>query len=275
LYVLDKDGPHYKEQEQEAREYVKKIILGKLDAKREITTTAQTQLQESSEGARAARAGEQEKAAAAGAWNQLYTGETAAEKKAAADILLGTPIAQQAGLLGIDMSQNGKIKLTYQNPVKNRTIDYLDTNQNPINLRDFSALGVELHGIVDRDKAVKAAGSGTGFGKVTDLATVTSQRQGPPPAAPEPVKIPDSIFKIKSEQSAQNIKSLLPAGFKVEEDTGFFGASNDVVITAPNGETFKYNANLTNPSEIPVAKEGLQNFIKENSTAGGVFAQFN
>jgi hypothetical protein len=275
LYVLDKDGPNYKEQEQEAREYVKKIILGKLDAKREITTTAQTQLQESSEGARAARAGEQEKAAAAGAWNQLYTGETAAEKKAAADILLGTPIAQQAGLLGIDMSQNGKIKLTYQNPVKNRTIDYLDTNQNPINLRDFSALGVELHGIVDRDKAVKAAGSGTGFGKVTDLATVTSQRQGPPPAAPEPVKIPDSIFKIKSEQSAQNIKSLLPAGFKVEEDTGFFGASNDVVITAPNGETFKYNANLTNPSEIPVAKEGLQNFIKENSTAGGVFAQFN
>jgi hypothetical protein len=36
LYVLDKDGPNYKEQEQEARDYVKKIILGKLDAKREI-----------------------------------------------------------------------------------------------------------------------------------------------------------------------------------------------------------------------------------------------
>ena len=46
LYVLDKDGPHYKEQEQEAREYVKKIILGKLDSKRELATTAQTQLQE-------------------------------------------------------------------------------------------------------------------------------------------------------------------------------------------------------------------------------------
>jgi hypothetical protein len=36
LYVLDKDAPHYKEQEQEARDYVKKLILGKLDAKREI-----------------------------------------------------------------------------------------------------------------------------------------------------------------------------------------------------------------------------------------------
>ena len=46
LYVLDKNGPHYKEQEQEAREYVEKTILGKLDAKREITPTSQTQLQE-------------------------------------------------------------------------------------------------------------------------------------------------------------------------------------------------------------------------------------
>jgi hypothetical protein len=173
------------------------------------------------------------------------------------------------------MSQEGKIILKYDEPIKNRTIDYLDANNNPISLRDFSGLGVELHGVVDRDKAVKAGGGGSGFGRIADYKTVTSQRQGPPPAAPEPVKIPDSIFKIKSEQSAQNIKSLLPAGFKVEEDTGFFGASNDVVITAPNGETFKYNANLTNPSEIPVAKEGLQNFIKENSTAGGVFAQFN
>lgn len=46
LYVLDESGPHYKEQEQEAREYVEKLILSKLDAKREIDPTAQTQLQE-------------------------------------------------------------------------------------------------------------------------------------------------------------------------------------------------------------------------------------
>lgn len=46
LPIIDKNAPHYKEQEQEAREYVKKIILGKLDAKREISTTPQTQLQE-------------------------------------------------------------------------------------------------------------------------------------------------------------------------------------------------------------------------------------
>ena len=42
LYVLDMDGPHYKEQEQEAREYVRKLILSKLDSKREFSTTSQS-----------------------------------------------------------------------------------------------------------------------------------------------------------------------------------------------------------------------------------------
>jgi hypothetical protein len=273
LYVLDKDAPHYKEQEQEARDYVKKLILGKLDAKKEIATTAQTQAQFAPESVTKGRAEAAQAEAAAGYWNQLYTGKTAAEKKAAADTLLGTPIAQQAGLLGIDLTENGKIKLTYADPIKNRTIDYLDANKNPVSLRDFSGLGVELHGVVDRDKAVRAGGGGTGFGMVDNLDTVTSQRQGPA-AAPVTVRIPDSIFTIKSEQSAQNIKSLLPSNFVVEENTGFFGASNDVVITAPNGDTFTYNANL-NADEIPAAKEGLQNFIKANSTAGGVGAKYN
>jgi hypothetical protein len=275
LPTLDESAPNYKEQEQEARDYVKKIILGKLDAKREIVPISKEQVQFTPEyvtrGATAAKDAE----AAAGYWNQLYTGQTAAEKKAAADILLGTPIAQQQGLLGIDMSQNGKITLKYADPVKNRTLDYLDASGNPINLRDFSALGVELHGIVDRDKAVRAGGGGAGFGNVAaeDLMNVKSTRQGPA-AAPVIVKVPDSIFTIKSEQSVQNLKSLLPADFVIEENTGFFGASNDVVVTAPTGEKFTYNANLS-PAEIPTAKEGLQNFIKANSTAGGVGAKYN
>jgi len=42
LYVLDMDGPNYKEQEQEARDYVRKLILSKLDSKREFSTTSQS-----------------------------------------------------------------------------------------------------------------------------------------------------------------------------------------------------------------------------------------
>jgi hypothetical protein len=46
LAVLDDEAPHYKEQVNQAREWVKKTMLGKLDSKRKVDTTAQTQLQE-------------------------------------------------------------------------------------------------------------------------------------------------------------------------------------------------------------------------------------
>jgi hypothetical protein len=269
--------PQFSEEQMKvSNEAMRTEVRAKYDYKKGVDPTAQAQAQYAPESVTRGRAEAAQAEAAAGYWNQLYTGKTAAEKKAAADTLLGTPIAQQAGLLAIDLTKNGKITLKYADPIKNRTIDYLDTSGNPVSLRDFSGLGVELHGVVDREKAVKAGGGGTGFGKVDDLDTVISQRQGPPPAASAPVKIPDNIFTIKSGQSAKNIKLLLPANFKVEEDTGFFGVSNDVVITAPSGDTFTYNANLTNASEIPAAKEGLQNFIKANTAAGdGVFSQFN
>ena len=278
LPVLDMDGPHYKEQEQEAREYVEKTILGKLDAKREIVPIQKEQIQYAPEDVRRGAADAKAADAAAGYWNQLYTGRTAAEKKAAADTLLGTPIAQAAGLLGIDLTQNGKIKLTYVDPVKNRTIDYLDANKKPVSLRDFSGLGVELHGVVDRDKAVKAGGGGTEFGAVadTDLKTVTSQRQGEAPQAPKPVKIPQNIFTIKSVKSAANLQGLLPPGFTVEDAGGNTG--NDVHVYAPgqskaNKDTpYIFNANL-NASEIPAAQEALQQFINTNN-AGGVMGGY-
>jgi hypothetical protein len=263
LYVLDKEAPHYKEQEQEAREYVKKLILGKLDGKRELATTAQTQAQFAPESVTKGRAEAAQAEAAAGYWNQLYTGKTAAEKKAAANTLLGTPIAQQAGLLGIDLTENGKIKLTYADPIKNRTIDYLDTSGNPINLRDFSGLGVELHGVVDRDKAVKAGGGGTGFGKVDDLATVTSQRQGVTPQAAS-VSVPLSAITEESSKASTNLQSALPSGFTVNDLGGAFG--NDVEIVAPDKKTkYKYTAKK-GAVAAEVIKKDIEAFVKNNTS---------
>ena len=40
--VMDENGPHYKEQYQEVVDFTKKLILSKLDAKREISTTSQS-----------------------------------------------------------------------------------------------------------------------------------------------------------------------------------------------------------------------------------------
>jgi hypothetical protein len=211
----------------------------------------------------------------AGAWNQLYTGKTASEKKAAADILLGTPIAQDAGLIGIDLTEKGKIKLEYNNNVKDRTISYLDSNGNPIPIRDFSGLGVELHGIVDRDKAVKAAG-GTGvFGEVgdQDLIQVVSRRRGGVEGGAEqvPINIPESILTAPSQDASVNLQSILPSGFTVTDDGGRIG--NKITITAPNKAKYKTDTKLS-ASKVEAAKKGIEAFIKLNTTSGGVGAKY-
>jgi hypothetical protein len=148
-----------------------------LDKEVDIKATPQAQLQER----RAPTEGQMDRAdrariqqAAAGAWNQLYTGKTAAEKRAAADILLGTPMAQQQGLLSIDLTDAGKVKLIYNNPKMDRTIDMGNAS-----FEDFSASGVELHGEADRARAIKAGGGGkAGYGNVADWSGIISSRAG-------------------------------------------------------------------------------------------------
>lgn len=259
------------EQMNVSNEAMRTEVRAKYDFKKSISTTPQAQLQESSQGAREARAGEQEKEAAAGAWNQLYTGKTAAEKRSAAEILLGTPIAQQSGLLGIDLVENGKIKLTYLNPAKNRTINYIDDENKPISLEDHSALGVELHGVVDRDKAVKAAGSGTGFGDVRDLSSVIAQREGEPPQ-PVVFTAPLSAITQESEKASTVLQSSLPVGFKVKDLGGKYG--NEIEVTAPDGSIFKYTSKKGIVAS-GVIKKDLEDFVKTNSIKGGGASQFN
>jgi hypothetical protein len=270
LPIIDKSGSHYKEQEQEARQWVRTQLLGKIDDKREIDVTGtipygpqpqQWQYQ----------AGQEKKneLAAAGAWNQLYTGKTAAEKKAAADILLGTPNAQAQGLLGVDVSTPGVVKLNYADSKKNRTISMLDAAGKPISLFDFAGTGVELHGVVDRQQAVKAGGGGTGYGalKPEEWRTVKSLRAGETAAAPV-VNIMPELFTVKSVQSSKSLQSLLGPTFKVNDIGGTFG--NDVEVIAPNGQRFTYNAN-SSKSEAAVEKANLEQFIKVNGapTGGG------
>ena len=177
-------------------------ILSGVTRKSTVDQGGQVQAQYAPEYVTRGRTEAKEADAAAGAWNQLYTGKTAAEKDAAAEILLGTPLAKKEELIDIDLGEEGKIKLIYADPIKNRTIEYLDANNNPLSLRDFSGLGVELHGVVDRDKAVKAGGGGTDFGRVSaeDLLNVRASREG---NATEELAPLDELNTIVSE-STQN-----------------------------------------------------------------------
>jgi hypothetical protein len=267
LGTLDEDSPNYDAQLKEARAWVKGQMLSKMDSKRELSTTATTpygpqRQQWQDEAAR----GDKEKLDAAGAWNLLYRGKTAAEKKDAAEILLGTPLAKQEGLLGIDVSTPGQVKLVYDNKKKNRTISMLDNAGKPIDLESFSAKGVELHGVTDRKKSVRAGGGGGTYGNLTDWSSVRAEREGEGAPAPAPAKpIPADVFTIKSEKSTKLIQSVLPTGFKAEDDGGPFG--NDVIITAPNGQTYTYNANESK-GNVNAEKLLLEKFIKDNNVGG-------
>ena len=249
------------EQMKVSNEAMRTEVRAKYDYKKGIDATAQAQRQDEPEWKSRGRAEEKAADAAAGAWNQLYTGKTAAEKKAAADILLGTPIAQQAGLLGIDMSKEGKIILKYADAQKNRTINYLDANKNPISLRDFSGLGVELHGVVDRDKAVKAGGGGSTFGRIAEYKTVTSQRAGQRAQA-APISVPLGAITEASQNASVTLQGSLPTGFVVTDKGGTFG--NEVEVKAPNGKVYKYTAKKSTAA-AEIIKKDIEAFVKQNT----------
>lgn len=75
-------------------------------------------------------------------------------------------------------------------------------------------------------------------------------------------KITPDLFTVKSEKSSERLKAIVPSGFDVEDIGGTFG--NDVRVTAPNGKTYTYNANITT-AEAEVQKASLAQFIKLNS----------
>ena len=268
LGILDESGAHYKAQEQEAKDWVKTQLLAKMDSKVEVdlggfAPQPRQPSQYEYERADARKAGK----AAVGAWNQLYTGKTAAEKQAAADILLGTPKAQDLGLLGIDVSTPGRVKLSYADSKKNRDIPMIDASGKPISIYDFAAIGTELHGITDRNEAVKASGGGSGYGSLTkeQLKDVKATREGGGGVAPV-VNILPELFTVRSGPSTKSLQSLLGPTFKVTDMGGPFG--NDVEVTAPNGQKFTYNANLKK-DEAAIAKADLEQFIKVNGAPVG------
>jgi len=256
------------EQKEVAKNALREKFRIMLDREVNIKATSQAQLQERrapTEGEIARGEKGRKEMSAAGAWNQLYTGTTAAEKQAAADILLGTPIAQEQGLLDIDVTTPGIVKLKYTDSQKNREIPMIDRMGKPISLFDFASKGVELHGVVDREKAVTAGGGGKEYGNLSkeDWETVRAKRQGSAAVIKDvSAEITPDLFTVKSERSAERLKAILPSGFNVADIGGTFG--NDVRVTAPNGKTYTYNANMTS-SEALVEKESLAQFIKLNS----------
>jgi hypothetical protein len=256
--------PKFKEEQiEDAKAYLKSQVSSYIDKTEEKSVFTEPDIYRPSQAEIDAQNAAKEKIAAAGAWNQLYTGKTVAEKKAAADILLGTPMAKEEGLLDIDLeTKPGSIILTYSESEKNRTIDFLDANNNPISLRDFAGKGVELHGVVDIDESVKAGGGGKTFGKINSYAGIRSSRKGE--AAPlVAVAVPLSAITEESGNASSTLQSALPEGFVVT-DNSIFGFGNGITVVAPNGKVYEYTSKQ-GPTDAATIKVDLEAFVKKNN----------
>ena len=152
-----------KKQKAEALDYMYKQVIQKIDKKVE-----EDYIGKEADYQRLASDGsgdENTTEVASGAWNQLCFAKTAKEKAAAAQILIGTPLAKKAGILAIDLeSRPGYVTLRYKDSTKDRpNIPMWNTSA-----RDWSRIGVDLHGEADADKAMLAGGGGanTPYGRL-------------------------------------------------------------------------------------------------------------
>lgn len=267
--VMDENGPNYAAQKKQAENWLTTSIKSQMDAKVGKKETNQSQLQESAEAKERAAAkyrpktkDDNEDENAAGAWNQLYTGKTPEEKKAAAEILLGTPNAIKAKLQSIDLTSTpGSVVLKYEDASKNRTISMKGNS-----LFDFSSQGVELHGVVDRKKAYAAGGGGKGYGDLADFSGVTAKRQG------QKKTLPTDIVSMSSQDAVNSVSAVLPTGFKAEDTGNYLGVNaksrNQVTITAPNGKKYIIQTGISDTGEskkATTAVMALEDFINDNT----------
>ena len=169
-----------KKQQKDALDYMYQQVIQKIDRKVE-----QNYIGKEADYQRLASDGdggnENTTEIASGAWNQLRFAKTAKEKGAAAQILIGTAKAKKAGIIAIDLeSRPGYVTLRYKDSTKNRKdIPMWNTNS-----KDWSRIGVDLHGETDAEKAMLAGGGGanTPYGSLTGDKTkwigTSATRQG-------------------------------------------------------------------------------------------------
>ena len=145
-----------KKQRAEALDYMYKQVIQKIDKKVE-----QDYIGKEADYQRLASDGsgddENTTEVASGAWNQLRFAKTAKEKGAAAQILIGTPLAKKAGIVAIDLeSRPGYVTIRYEDSTKDRE----NIPMHNTSAKDWSRIGVDLHGEVDAEKAMLAGGGG-------------------------------------------------------------------------------------------------------------------
>lgn len=177
-----------------------------------------------------------EKDNAVGAWDKLRSG-TNKEKVDAANILLGTTRAQELGLIDIDLeTKPGYAILKYAEGKKDREIEIGEDGAN------WSAIGVEIHGENDVNKARKAAGGSWEKPRIEDYSGVRARREGSDYSSQmssyTSSNVNPSIVIDNGSKTAANLNAKFKdLGFTIKGDYewGINGKTDYIIITAPDG----------------------------------------
>lgn len=181
----------------------------------------------------------------AGYWQQLRWGNKS-QKDAAANILLGTDAAKSMGLYDMSVTTDGKgLKLSYtkESGIPSRTIP-LDSRTSA---REWAALGVELHGIEDADRAVKAAGAGASksFQPFTPGSLASREYTVPSSDAYEKLNqslstkpLADYVTGDGAEETASQLNAAY-GDFGFEFDFDESGFTDDVIVKYNDQEVGK------------------------------------
>jgi hypothetical protein len=234
--------PQFKEeQRKDVEAFIKGQIKNYIDQKSEKRPFQEPEPQRPQQWEDEAAANKESQETNAGYWQQLRWG-TQAQKEAAAQILLGTKAADNKGLYNMSVTPDGKglrLEYTKESGRPSRTIS-IDPNTSS---REWAALGVELHGIEDADRAVRAAGGGANKPFQAPQSGALASRDYTPPSSDAYEKLNTSLTAkpladFVTEDGAEETASQLNAaysdfGFEFDfEESGF----TDDVIVKYNGQ---------------------------------------
>jgi hypothetical protein len=222
----------------------------------------------------------------AGYWQQLRWGNQA-QKDAAAQILLGTKAADDKGLYNMSVTPDGKglrLEYTKESGRPSRTIS-IDPNTSS---REWAALGVELHGIEDADRAVRAAGEGANRPFQAPKSGVLASRDYTPPSSDAYEKLnaslsskplADFVTNDEAEETASQLNAAYgDFGFEFDFDESTFGTTDDVIVKYNGQEVGKVavdNKSIGAGNIASLMRKTLKAPAPSNAGGSGVGSKYN
>ena len=222
----------------------------------------------------------------AGYWQQLRWGNQT-QKDAAAQILLGTKAAKDMGLYNMSITPDGKglrLEYTKESGMPSRTIS-IDPNTSS---KEWAALGVELHGIEDADRAVRAAGAGANKPFQPPKPGELASRDYTPPSSDAYEKLnvslstkplADYVTKDGAEETASQLNAAYgDFGFEFDFDESTFGTTDDVIVKYNGQEVGKVavdNKSIGAGNIASLMRKTLKAPAPSNTGGSGVGSKYN